>query len=288
MIAVLVYGQFRSFKLNLMHNLHELFDEVTSDIHFYFLTENCPDYENNKECVFEIINQYTNKNNIKCGIKYFENLDSSLYYNSAIEKQICEDYDRIQTQYKKDIFTPKLIYRRCLINEIMNNETKIKYDKVIFARVFDAIFKRCKSMDFINDANDNKIYFGVDTLFLGKQEDMNILMKIDYISNKIMINNINAFQNFYIQFDECLGLMLPMCASEIIFSSVIFNHFLDRCQNLRFDLSKRDVQFCVTTQDDDIDEFDGYGIADNCVSRNTENYVVIILDPKRKEPKYCL
>ena len=288
MIAVLIYGQFRSFKLNLMHNLHELFDEVTSDIHFYFLTENCPDYENNKERVFEIINRYTNKNNIKCEIKYFENLDSSHYYNSAIEQQICKNYDYIQTRYKKDIFTPKLIYRRCLINEIMNNETKIKYDKVIFARLFDAIFKRCKSMDFINDATDNKLYFGVDTLFLGKQEDMNILMKIDYISNKININNIYDFQKFYIKFDECLGQMLPMCASEIIFASVIFNHFLDRCQNLRFDLSKNALQLYVTAQGDTIDNFDGYGIANNCVNRNTEDYAVIILDPKRKEPKYCL
>ena len=80
MIAVLIYGQFRSFKLNLMNNLHELFDEVTSDIHFYFLTDNCPDYqdyEENKEQVFRIINEYKNVKNIKCEIKYFEHLDSS-------------------------------------------------------------------------------------------------------------------------------------------------------------------------------------------------------------------
>ena len=288
MIAVLVYGQFRSFKLNLMNNLHELFDEVTSDIHFYFLTENFADYEKNKEDVFQIINHYKNENNINCEIKYFENLDSSIYYSSAIEQQICEDYNNIQTPYKKDVFTPKLIYRRCLINEIMNREpgnSQIKYDKVIFARLFDAIFKRCKSLEFINDVNDNKIYFGVDTLFLGKQDDMNILMKVDYISNKIIINNVYEFHIFYIKHDECLGKMLPMCASETIFSAVIFNNFLDRCQNLRFDYSRDGISSEVYKVDD---EYDGYGIANNGVRINSENYVVIILDPKRKVAKYCL
>jgi len=291
MIAVLVYGQFRSFKLNLLNNLHELFDEVSSDIHFYFLTENCQeyqDYEKNKAEVFRIINEYKNPKNIMCEVKYFEHLDSSIYYSSVIEQQICEDYNNIQTPYKKDVFTPKLIYRRCLINEIMNRETgnsQIKYDKVIFARLFDAIFKRCKSLEFINDVNDNKIYFGVDTLFLGKQDDMNILMKVDYIRNKIIINNVYEFHIFYIKHDECLGKMLPMCASETIFSAVIFNHFLDRCQNLRFDYSRDGISSEVYKVDD---EYDGYGIANNGVRINTENYVVIILDPKRKVAKYCL
>ena len=101
-----------------------------------------------------------------------------------------------------------------------------------------------------------------------------------------MINNIYAFQKFYIQFDECLGEMLPMCASEIIFSSVIFNHFLDRCQNLRFDLSKHELQ--IDLLGGKINGYDGYAMANIGAHKNAEDYVVIILDPKRKEPKYCL
>ena len=110
-------------------------------------------------------------------------------------------------------------------------------------------------------------------------------MQVDYIRNKIMLNNIYEFHKFYMKHDQCLGEMLPMCASETIFSVVIFNHFLDRCQNLRFDYSKPGISDAVYKVDD---EYDGYGIASNAVRINTENYVVIILDPKRKVAKYCL
>ena len=41
----------------------------------------------------------------------------------------------------------------------------------------------------------------MDTLFIGKQEDINILLKLDLISNKIKINNMSDFQKFYIEYD---------------------------------------------------------------------------------------
>jgi hypothetical protein len=201
----------------------------------------------NREDGYSQLKKYVRKaeeHALNCEIKYFENIDTSNYYNSIIEDKICADYFNIQTQYDKDIFTPKLIYRRCLMNEIMNKEmigSQVTYDKVIFARLFDVIYKRCKSFDFINDINDNKLYFSVDTLFIGKQEDINILLKLDLISNKIKINNMSDFQKFYIEYDECLGNMLPMCASESIFSAIIFNYFKHRCQNLRFDFSRKGV-----------------------------------------------
>jgi len=280
-IAVLVYGEFRTYKYNLLNNLHELFDEVNADIHFYFLTENCSQYENNKKEVSFIINNYKNKRNINCEIKYFENTDTSNYYNSIIEDKICADYFNIQTQYDKDIFTPKLIYRRCLMNEIMNKEmigSQVTYDKVIFARLFDVIYKRCKSFDFINDINDNKLYFSVDTLFIGKQEDINILLKLDLISNKIKINNMSDFQKFYIEYDECLGNMLPMCASESIFSAIIFNYFKHRCQNLRFDFSRKGVYEMVFGV---YDAYDNYSIINNAIRMNSDNHAISILDPRR-------
>ena len=118
----------------------------------------------------------------------------------------------------------------------MNNHN-IQYDKVCFIRLFDAVFKKCKNIDHIFNKNDDNIYFGIDTLFIGNQNDMNILFNIEYISEKIKIKDVQEFQKFHKKFDDCLGNMLPFCSNEIIFSCPIYNYFKNRSINLRFDLS---------------------------------------------------
>ena len=47
-IAIINYGEFRSFKLNLLNNLNEILNNINSEIHFYFLTENCDEYDYKK------------------------------------------------------------------------------------------------------------------------------------------------------------------------------------------------------------------------------------------------
>ena len=47
-IAIINYGEFRSFKLNLLNNLNEILNNINGNIDFYFLTENCSKYDTKK------------------------------------------------------------------------------------------------------------------------------------------------------------------------------------------------------------------------------------------------
>lgn len=278
MIAVLFYGGFRSFRLNLLDNLHELFDEVIHPIHFYILTDYCEEYEIKKGEVMNIIKEFDKRN--QCEITFFENIHTTSYYDQNIEDKIVEDYINIKTNHTKDVFTPKLIYRRCLINSIMNSLGG-KYDKVIFARLFDMIYKRSKPLHFINDFTDNTLYFGIDTTFIGSQDDMNILFNNDLISNKIKIENMNEFSDFFSSYDSYLGKIIPICSCEAIFSSILFNQFKNKCKNIRFDFTKNNCiahnEVCNSKNSKDKNEiiriFEKY---------NTDDFLIIYFCQNRK------
>jgi len=290
MLAVLIYGQFRSYPLHLHNNLIELFEEVTVPLHFYFLTEDSNNYEVKKQDVLNIIFEFARTYNKTIEIKYFENMNSTTFYNANIENTIINDYNQIQTPYAKDAFTPKLIYRRCLINNIMNT-FMIEYDKVMLVRLFDVNYKRCKSLDTINNILDTILYFGVDTIFFGKHEDMNILLNIDLISNKLALqkNDMNEFRQFTSKFDNFLANMMPLCASEIIFSRIIFNNFPNRNRNLRFDFTPDFIMKLIDVHVvNEVDKQDSKAYVNTilALNLNANDYLIIFLCPKRKDAIY--
>ena len=234
--AVIMYGGFRSFRLNLKRNMEELLSEISSPIHFYILTEYCEDYEEKKQEVIDIIKSYNHE------IKYFENINTCSHYNKEEEEAIYNNYYSIFFKGDRNDFTPKLFYRRCLINKIMNT-FKIDYDKIICARLFDIVIKRYKSLDFINDPTDDTLYYSIDTIIIGKMNALNKMFAINSISNILHIPeyDLNNFIDLYKQNDRCLASLLPLC-SETIYHSIIFKKFLKNSKNLRFDYTRQNIQ----------------------------------------------
>jgi len=240
MFAILIYGEFRTFETNLKENIRELFGELNKPVHFYILTEDCQDYEIKKNKVIGIIEDSGYEVNGRYEVKYFENMKTCKDYDINFENEIYNDYYHIPYDKVRDDFTPKLFYRRCLINKIMNN-FGIKYDKVFFVRLFDVIFKRAKSLDFFNNIHDNKIYYSVDTFFISTQENINIFFNFNFISNIIHLDNMYEFQKFYLENDYNLGKFVPKIALETIYNSILYNNFYNNCKNLRYDFTRNNL-----------------------------------------------
>ena len=280
MFAVLIYGEFRTFEINLKENIRELFSELNKPLHFYILTEDCQDYEIKKNKVIGIIEDSGYEVNGRYEVKYFENMKTCKDYDINSETEIYNDYYNIQYDKQRDDFTPKLFYRRCLINKIMNN-FEIKYEKVIFARLFDVIFKRIKNLDFFNNAHDNNnIYYSVDTFFISSQKNINIFFNIELISDIIRINNRELFQRFYIENDYNLGVFIPKIALETIYNSILYNYFFNNCKNLRFDFTRQNLDSIWNTylKDNTIRN----DIIDFIVPFIQNDYLFVLHCPKRK------
>lgn len=238
MIAVVVYGEFRTFEINLKENLKELFGEVTIPLHFYILTENCQEYESKKKRVEDIISEFGHE------IKYFEKLDECKYYNKEVEDGIYNDFHSIQYNGSRDDFTPRLFYRRCLVNQIMNhisNERGVIYSKVVSMRIFDMIFKRFRSLSFLNIPEYTAVYYAVDSLFIGTPEAINLILNCNKISNIMQIDDISKFRDFYSKNDHHLSQIMPMLALETIFQVILYNHFCYGSFNLRYDYTRHNI-----------------------------------------------
>lgn len=238
MIAVVIYGEFRTFEINLKENLKELFGEVTLPLHFYILTEKCEEYESKKKRVQDIISEFGYE------IKYFENIDESTYYDKEVEDGIYNDFHSIQYNGNRDDFTPRLFYRRCLVNKIMNqisHEKSFIYSKVVSVRIFDMIFKRFRSLSFLNNPDYTALYYAVDSLFIGEPGAINLIFNINIISNIMRIDDISKFREFYSKNDHHLSQIMPMLALETIFQVILYNHFLYGSLNLRYDYTRKNI-----------------------------------------------
>jgi glycosyltransferase involved in cell wall biosynthesis len=270
-IAVTFYGGFRSFELNLRRNIEELLGEVKGPVHFYILTEYCDDYERKKQQIIDIIQSY------KYEIKYFEHVGESAHYNADEELAFYKDYYAIPYDGVRNDFTPKLFYRRCLINKIMNG-FKIEYKKIVCARLFDIIIKRFRSLDFINNPHDETLYFSVDTILIGKMETLNKFFDMKKISDLIQIpaGKEEAFREFYDRSDKCLAGFMPKLASETIYQSILFNNFLHTSINLRYDFTRHNTVVWQNNLRKDAGEI--IALAANYVK---DDYLFVLLDPNR-------
>jgi len=228
MIAVLIYGEFRTYNINLKENLTQLFGEISDPglLHFYILT---PDVHAEKEAVAKIITDFGSS------IHYFETMDSCSQYNPEIEQKIVDDYTQIAYNRAKDLFTPRLYYRRCLIHDIMKTHKKVSYDRVMLVRPFDMVYQRCKSMSYVYDTP--LLYYGVDSLFIGSPTDMDHLFTLRPISSILGVCGEPEFREFFYKNDRCLAEIMPLCL-EIIYQALLYTYFRNNSKNLRYDYTR--------------------------------------------------
>uniref|UniRef100_A0A6C0I2X2 Uncharacterized protein n=1 Tax=viral metagenome TaxID=1070528 RepID=A0A6C0I2X2_9ZZZZ len=235
MIAVVIYGEFRTFDINLEENLKELFGEIAdpSIIHFYILTERTPGFAEEKEAICQIIK------NFGSSIRYFETMDSCSHYDSELEQKIVDDYKRIPDDRARDSFTPRLYYRRCLAYQIMNTLSLGKpYDRIVLARPFDMVYKRCRSLSSVYETtNSSVLYYGVDSLFIGNKKEMDQLLTFRPISNILSACGEPGFLDFFRRNDRCLAQIMPVCL-ETIYQALLFTHFRNNSTNLRYDYTR--------------------------------------------------
>jgi hypothetical protein len=236
MIAVLLYGEFRTYMINLEENLKQLFNDVHCEIHFYILTENCDNFYKHKQQVSDIINKFGYK------INYFEQLKDCTCYDSDLENNLYADFVSIVFPGQRDLFTPKLLYRRTVINKVLNeyaDSHNLQYTRVMFVRLFDTVIYKNKSLHFLN-TQDDILYYGTDFIFIGNMNIINNLFTVDYISNILKFDNIYNFKNFFESHEYFLSTLMPipMLALETIYIAIVYNNFLHNSLSIRMDFTR--------------------------------------------------
>lgn len=245
-IALELFGQYRSYKLNFEYNLKQLLPylkEYTIDI--FIFSEN---YDENKENdIINIINSFKSEYslNIKM-IKYFEYVDDIYKKTSKLNQEkfnlsIDTIYDksyRLNHLKGYNEFTIEYIYRKYLLHKLSKEYFEYEYDFIINARLFDISFNIMKPLDFLNNIN-NTLYHSIDTFYIAKEHIMNnfLLKCVEY---KIKDMNQPEFRNVLKKYDYNLNGCFPFLCSELITLKIIFDNFKDS-MNLRYNFTMVEV-----------------------------------------------
>ena len=235
-IAILIFGQFRSYKKNLRENLKNIkFITDNNEIDIFILTDKKGNYsENNENEIKDILKDFDIK-----FIKYWEDLVE--FHNDEIENK--KRYDNSCKHKKgKHPFTSNLWFRRYILNKLKNNyckENNISHDLILFARLFDTSIKLIKEDKNILKPSD-KLYMATDTFFLCNPKIYDNLMKFGK-SFPIKHDEIWKDKNFVDEnkkFDKVLTRVKhTYCSETQIFAYLFYNKF--NYVNIRFDYNNR-------------------------------------------------
>lgn len=140
-IALMMYGQFRSYKHNLRQNLLALRPILQDNfVHVFILTDKLPEGNYSIENEKEILDIFEKEFGYKVEfLSYIEN------YDMREEQKYVEDFnntvkDRIGIE---NTFVPNLMYRKYLLNKLCNeyiDRNSIHIDLHFYARVFDTVY----------------------------------------------------------------------------------------------------------------------------------------------------
>jgi mannosyltransferase OCH1-like enzyme len=186
-IALLIYGQFRSYKNNLINNIKNMEPILkTHNIHIFVLTDK-KEYGNYSK---------DNENEIKkIFTEHFFNINVFTYVEDYDDTEEIETVNGFlnNIKHKKGMeneFVPKLIYRKYLLNKIKNEYIKsnnINIDLTIYCRIFDIIIKNNVSFDKIENevnnlyCNKNILLGSSDCFFIGSNIAMEYLLNLSLL-----------------------------------------------------------------------------------------------------------
>lgn len=235
-IALLIFGQFRSYKKNLKENLKNIkFITENNEIDIFILSDKKGNYsESNEKEIRDILKDF----NIKF-IKYWEDLKE--YHDKENENKKRYDNSCIHKKGRHP-FTSNLWFRRFILNNLKNNyckENNITHDLILFARLFDTSIKLLKEdKDILK--NHNKLYFCIDTLFLSRSAIINKLFEFGkkFLIKHDEIWDDKKFTDYYRLIDKvlCRG-KYTYCSEVQIFSYIFYNDF--DYKNIRYDYNNR-------------------------------------------------
>lgn len=162
-IAILIFGQFRSYKKNLIKNLDNLKDNLleNNNIDVYILTDEKGNYSKDNENEIKTIFEKYN-----CNIKLLEKWEHLIEYHE--KDKILHNYYNKNVKNKDGFhpFTANLWYRRYVLSELIDK----KYDIYMMCRLFDTIIEKRKTDDTIKkiiyDNYNNYLLTGSDQLYI--------------------------------------------------------------------------------------------------------------------------
>ena len=199
-IAILIFGQFRSYKKNLVKNLDNLKYNLLENnkIGVYILTDEKGNYSKDNENEIKTIFEKYN-----CNIKLLEKWENLLEYHER--DKIIHNYYNNNIRHKGGFhpFTANLWFRRYVLSQLVDE----KYDIYVMCRLFDTIIEKRKTDDTIKKIiydNYNDYLFTVsDQLYISSYLIFNKFIKFgndfplyhddlwNYIRNELIKSDSN-------------------------------------------------------------------------------------------------
>ena len=250
-IAIMVYGQFRTYKNNLIKNINMLKPIINDcNVHLFILSdksENGNYSQFSEEQITNIFLSYGFKIHI---FDYIENFD----FSKEEEKYVESFFNKINDKSGiENDFVPRLVYRKNIMNKLKNDfitSNNIEIDLTIYCRLFDIVINNNLTFEKIEDEidylynNDNIVFGSSDTLFIGSQKSINYLFDL---SNGYIYHNQIWEDKQFVQFISSMDLVLCQTRAtyspEVQYIAHIYysSHF--KYKNIRVDFNNIDSQY---------------------------------------------
>ncbi len=251
-IALMIYGQFRTYKDNLRQNLLALKPILENNIiHIFILSDKLETGNYSLTNENEILAIFQNEFNYKVEFFYYiENYD-----DKEEKKYVDEFYKTIKhTTGIGNSFVPNLIYRKYFLNKLCNEfikENSIHIDLFFYVRLFDTRIlynsnniinnnfdKIKKTIAYLLD-DDTNILFAGDLLFIGQKRSLTDIFSLWNKDGTICLfhddiwDNI-SFSKIMYAYDSFLVLSKHTYSPEIQYLCRI-NHNNYKLQCIRID-----------------------------------------------------
>jgi hypothetical protein len=209
-IALMVYGQFRSYKRNLRRNI-EMLRPIwkTHNVHVFILTDKLESgnfSEENEQEIRSILNDYSFQVHF---IRHIEDYDNTEENETANHFFHSIHHERGTSQ-----FAPRLIYREYFLNQLKNEylqQNGLSMDLTVYCRLFDIKISNNLSFNAIEEqinslyTNPNTLFGSSDTFFIGSQA------AIDYLFHLAMLfKQGKPYHDTMYEDDKCVSFISSM------------------------------------------------------------------------------
>jgi hypothetical protein len=249
-LAIMCYGQFRSYKKNLVQNINML-KPITQNynVHLFILSDKLENGNFSKENEEEIKNIF-----LSYGFKIhiFEYMENLNYFNDE-DKYVDFFFNNVKFFYNNfnnnlgigNNFVPRLLYRKFILNKLKNDyiiNNNIDINLNLYCRFFDTKITNNISFEKIEEEisflnyNHNYIFGSSDTFFMGSQNSIDFLF--DIVKGNLYHNEIwnnKQFDEFVASMDLCLCQTRATYSPEIQYIAHIYFSSSFKYKNIRVD-----------------------------------------------------
>jgi hypothetical protein len=173
-VALYMYGEFRTYKQHLRHNINMLAPILKNHQVYVFILSDKRSYcaKSEKE-IRDIFSEYG------FTIAYFDYTEETAEENEIVD--VFFHTIRNRNGVDND-FVPRLIYRK----HVLHSKINMDIDLYVYCRLFDMIIDQNGSFKEIEQAvlNNKGILGSADTFFIGKKDPMDYLFQLPLLFKK--------------------------------------------------------------------------------------------------------